>query len=108
VIAAQYWRVLGFVTQDSLARFQPSQPSRPMDPAVEKIREDVFKIALSMVDARGRDVRRAFDHLVIDPNPDSGPPWLDRIIYAHRRGQRSSEGDYAMLRLAIEGLSALA
>lgn len=107
-IATQYWRVLGFTTQDSLARFQPSQPSTPMDPALEKLREDAFNVALSLVDARGRDVRRAFDHLVIDPQPDSGPPWLDRIIYAQRRGQRASEGDYAMLRLAVEGLSALA
>ncbi len=107
-IATQYWRVLGYTTQDSLARFQPSQPYTPMDPAIEKLREDAFNVALGMVDARGRDVRRAFDHLVIDPQPDSGPAWLDRVIYAERRGQRAAEGDYAMLRLAIEGLSALA
>ena len=107
-IAAQYWRVLGFATPDSLARFQPSQPFTPMDPATEKIREDAFNVALGMVDARGRDVRRAFDHLVIDPNPDSGPPWLDRIVWAHRKGERAGERDYALLRLAIEGLEALA
>jgi len=107
-IATQYWRVLGFATRDSLARFQPSQAFTPIDPATEKIREDAFNVALSVVDARGRDDRKAFDHLCIDPYPDSGPRWLDAIIYAHRRDQRAAEWDYAMLRLAIEGLEALA
>lgn len=107
-IAGQYWRVLGFPTADSLARFQPQQPWTPMDPKTEKIREDAFNVALAMVSARGRDVRRAFDHLVIDPQPDSGPVWLDRIIYAHRQKGRAAEGDYAMLKLAIEGLEVLA
>ena len=107
-LAGQYWRVLGFPTPDSLARFQPQAPWTPMDPKVEKIREDALNVALSMVGARGRDVRRAFDHLVIDPNPDYGPAWLDAIVFAHRTNNRATERDYAMLRLAIEGLEAIA
>lgn len=107
-IAAQYWRVYGFPTPDSLARFQPQQPSTPMDPEREKIREQALSDALDIIAKVGRDHRRCFDQLVIDMNPDCGPPWLDRIAYAHRRGISASEGDYNALRLAKEGLEAIA
>jgi len=104
----QYWYTLGVVSSDSLAKFQPSAPRMTLDPVVEKIREDAFHVALAMVDARGRSVRKYFDHLVTDHNFDCGPPWLDRIIFAHRRGGRSSEQDYAWLKLALEGLEQIA
>ena len=107
-VAAQYWRVYGFLTPDSLARFQPQQPASRLEPDKERVIEDALNDALGLVRARGRDVRRAFDHLVIDINPDSGPPWLDAIVYAHRRRRRGAERDYAMLALAIEGLAAIA
>ncbi|WP_151895429.1 hypothetical protein [Sphingomonas sp. NIC1] len=107
-IAGQYWRVLGFPTPDSLARFQPRAPSTPMDPEREKIMEAALNDGLAMVRALSRDHRRAFDMLVIDPNPDCGPAWLDRIVYAHRRGEAPREADLAFLRLAKEGLEVLA
>ena len=101
-IAAQYWRVYGFATPDSLARFQPSTDYGVPDAAIDKIREDALNDALDMVRGYGRDVRTAFDQLVIDMNPDSGPPWLDRIIFG-----QADEGDHNMLRLAIKGLELL-
>ncbi|MGV0964208.1 MAG: hypothetical protein ACOYBT_09990 [Polynucleobacter sp.] len=107
-IAAQYWRVLGFPTLDSLARFQPQHPSQPMDPKLERIREDALNIALDMVRARGRDVRRCFDQLVIDPNPDHGPLWLDTIVWAYRQHRTPTERDQTSLSLALEGLDAIA
>jgi hypothetical protein len=107
-IAAQYWRAYGFTTPDSLARFQPQQPSGPPDPTADRIREDALNVALGLVRAKSRDHRRAFDQLAIDLNPDRGPGWLDRIVYAHRRQQRSSEGDYNLLRLAVEALDEIA
>lgn len=107
-IAAQYWRVLGFPTPDSLARFQPQQPSMPLDPKTERIREDALTTALDMVRARGRDVRKFFDQLVIDPNPDQGPPWLDAMVGAHRERRAASERDTTALGLAMEGLDVLA
>lgn len=107
-IAWQYWRVLGFATPDSLARFQPSQPSQPMDTERERILEAALNDALGLVGARGRDVRRAFDQLVIDPHPDHGPLFLDQIIWAHRHQKRATERDYAWLALAKEGLEAVA
>lgn len=107
-IAAQYWRVLGFHTPDSLARFQPSSPSAPPSPEDERIREDALNDGLALVQAQGRSCRFAFDQLVIDPNPDHGPAWLDRLIWARKQGRTPMEGDNNMLRLAVKGLEALA
>lgn len=108
VIAAQYWRVYGFATPDSLARFQPQNGVGIADPVKERIREDALNDALEMIRKRGHDVRRAFDSLVIDLNPDHGPAWLDRLVYAKRQKQTPEERDSNMLRLAIEGLRAIA
>lgn len=107
-IAAQYWRVYGFTTADSLARFQPQQPAMPIDPEKEKIREDALNDALGLVRSRGRSVARAFEMLVLDINPDQGPPWLDQIVWAHRHAKRAREGDYGWLKLAVEGLEMVA
>lgn len=109
-IAWQYWRVYAsqFPTPDSLARFQPCQPSARIDPDRERIIEAALNDALKIVEGESRDCRRAFDQLVIDLNPDYGPKWLDNIIYAHRRKQRATEGDYNMLRLAKKGLELIA
>lgn len=107
-IAAQYWRVYGFPTPDSLARFQPQPPSLPVDPKTERIREDALGTALDMVRARGRDVRKFFDQLVIDLNPDSGPPWLDAMVVAHRQRIAPASRDMTLLTLALEGLDTIA
>lgn len=107
-IAAQYWRIYGFGSPDSLARFQPQKPTHRPDPDRERIIEDALNDALGMVRARGHDVRRAFEQLVIDLNPDFGPGWLDQIVFAHRSKRTADERDMAMLRLAVEGLEAIA
>jgi hypothetical protein len=107
-LAAQYWRVYGFPTPDSLARFQPQQPSGPMDPVAERIREQVLTQALASVTAKGHHVRRAFDALVIDLQFDCGPAFLDAIIYAHRRERQATEREYDQLRWALEGLEEIA
>lgn len=108
VIAAQYWRVYGFATPDSLARFQPGFGAGLMDSDRERIIETALNGGLVMVRKRGHDVRRAFDQLVIDLNPDHGPAWLDRMIFAARRGHTPDERDSNMLRLALEGLEQVA
>ena len=107
VIATQYWRVFGFATPDSLARFQPSLGVGIPDPEKDRIREDALNDALDIVKRQGRDVASAFTQLVIDINPDHGPAWLDRIIYAQRKAKTPDEGDTAMLRLALIGLQAV-
>lgn len=101
-IAAQYWRIYGFSTPDSLARFQPSLGGGVPDPVKDKIREDALKDALAIITGHGRDYRKAFDQLVIEMNPDQGPAWLDRIIF-----HKADEGDHNMLRLAVKAIELL-
>lgn len=103
-MAAQYWRSYGFLTPDSLARFQPSAASAPANDDDQRRREEALTSSLDAVLKIGRSTRFAFDQLVIDMNPDSGPPFLDRIIFAHRQRQKASETDYALLRRACDGL----
>lgn len=107
-IATRYWSILGFATPDSLARFQPQQPSGPRDEDRDARREQALNEGLALVAACGREVRVAFDHLVIDPNPDQGPPWLDAIVMAHRSGTAPAERHTAMLECALTGLDAIA
>lgn len=113
-VHAQYWRHYGSAepgltqTQDSLARWQPRLGGSVPDPERDRMIENALNDALDLVRARGRFHRAAFDQLVIDINPDEGPKWLDAIVWAHRHGRRAGERDYAFLRLAIEGLEAVA
>lgn len=108
VIAAQYWRVYGFATPDSLARFQPTTAFGLPDDEKDRIREDALNDALDAVRREGRDVARAFSQLVVDLHPDCGPAWLDRAIAARHTGRSPHEADGAMLELAVRGLKAVA
>jgi hypothetical protein len=107
-IAAQYWRIYGFLTPDSLARFQPISGGGIGDPEKEKAREDALNRALASVQSEGASVARAFSQLVVDMNPDHGPAWLDRILFAKRKGEEPSEADMAMLDRALTALSVVA
>jgi hypothetical protein len=62
-----------------------------------KAREDWVLSTIRQMDRMG--VRPAFDELVIDLNPDYGPPWLDRLITREGR-----EIDRRKLALALKGL----
>lgn len=66
-------------------------------------RERWLKETLDKVNVMGRPVRRAFDDLVININPDEGPVWLDRLI-----ASKPHSDDGVMLAMAIRGISALA
>ena len=115
-VARRYWATLGVtLTPDSLARFQPQDAIG--DPMSEedrderdRMREASLLATLDVLDrcGRNREVRRAFDQLVIDPNPDQGPAWLDSIITAHRAKAQANARDYAALTLALDGLRAIA
>lgn len=113
-IARQYWRVYveGPIATNALAQFFPQEPGAPMTAddreQNDRIREAALRDGLHLIEARGRNVRRAFDQLVIDVNPDHGPSWLDRIVWSNRHGKSRTEADGNMLRLAIEGLEAIA
>lgn len=94
-IAAAYWVAFGFMTPDSLARFQPSQPGSPVDDERAQRRENWLN---GILDRIPRAERAAFDALVIDINPDAGPAWLDAVIYAKREGKPMPSGVGALNR----------
>jgi hypothetical protein len=71
-----------------------------------KRREDWLRDQLRVVETIG--VRREFDQLVVDINPDCGPDWLDRLIAYQRQGTKGRVEDIAMLNRALSALSVLA
>lgn len=74
------------------------------NPERERRREAWLVETLRAVDALGRPVRRAFDELVIDPWPDEGPAWLDRLILASRCRDRPERADMQTLAKAVAAL----
>lgn len=68
----------------------------------DKRQEFVLNRLLMRLGCRGRAVRRAFDQLVLDPWPDSGPPWLDALL----RGT-GDDGDLGAFRCAMQGIEAI-
>lgn len=73
----------------------------------EKIRRREEWLNGCLNDVRRMGVRRQFDQLVIDVNPDHGPAWLDRLIYAERQGDNGDIADRAAMRAALDALETL-
>ncbi len=74
-----------------------------------KRREEWLAENMEVVNRMGHEVRRAFDQLVIDINPDHGPLWLDRLCYAERtHAVEAKNADQRALRAALDALEALA
>ena len=69
-----------------------------------KAREQWLTGILRAIDQMGRAHRRAFDELVIDIHPDSGPTWLDRAIYARRRNEMLDQADANRLSMAVSAI----
>ena len=113
MMAWRYWRIYApqFGSPDSLARFQPSEPGKPMtdDQRAESDAEHEKRLNEGQAAVRklGHDHKRAFEQLVIDWNPDHGPAWLDRIAWAHHRKQLADRSDMAWLTKAVASLEAL-
>jgi hypothetical protein len=79
-----------------------------LDHEKAKRREQWLAHVLDFVNHMGRDVRRAFDALVVDVHPDHGPPFLDNLIYAKRRRMPPATADLAQFRRAMDALELLA
>jgi len=79
-----------------------------MPAAKAKARELWLSECLDVVNRMGRDVRRAFDQLVIDVNPDHGPAWLDGAIWAKRQRIPMPTASAIHLRRALDALEILA
>lgn len=79
----------------------------PINHAAVKRREEWLNACLDTVNRMGRDVRRAFDQLVVDVNPDSGPAWLDAAIWHTKRRQPVPGAALIHLRKALDALEML-
>ena len=73
-----------------------------------KRREQWLREVTDCVNRMGRDVRQAFDQLVIEPHPDSGPPWLDALLWDARRDAEPSRANMAKLCRAMDALDIIA
>lgn len=71
-------------------------------------KEEWLRESLETVNRMGHDVRKAFDQLVVDVNPDTGPIWMDRLLWSHERHKAPQIGDMAILRKALDPLNVLA
>lgn len=78
-----------------------------IDAKKAKAREEWLNGCLTHVNRMGREVRRAFDQLVIDVNPDHGPLWLDTMIYAQRQKLPVPLAGKSQLRRALDALETL-
>ena len=70
-----------------------------------KRREQWLTECLRVVETMG--LRSQFDQLVINVNPDHGPAFLDRLIYARRVKRETFPTDERWLEQALEALSEL-
>jgi hypothetical protein len=69
------------------------------NPVLEKRREDWIGEIITIRDSYPIEHSRAFDQLVIDINPDSGPLWLDRLVAGN-----GTQRDRQTLDLALDVL----
>lgn len=106
-IAGAYWVAY------STGRYQCALGDRThgnvtqIDSKKAKAREEWLNGCLDVANRMGRDVRRAFDQLVIDINPDHGPSWIDELIHAKRAKYPAPLAAKAQLRRALDALDAL-
>lgn len=73
-----------------------------------KRREQWLNECLTLTRRMGPQTDRAFRQLVVDVNPDQGPPWLDRLCWAAQRSDQPASPDSNTLSAALVALGALA
>ena len=71
-------------------------------------REKRLTETLRSVERMGRQHRKAFDDLVVEINPDSGPLWLDAMIWAKEHGREPDPAHTQALERAIAALEHIA
>lgn len=104
-IANAYWQA--YATGSYKCPLGESTHGGAIDLDHERIkrREEWLRDSLEMVHRMG--LRTQFDQLCIDVNPDSGPPWLDELIYARRTRAEPHPINSQRLALALKALAAL-
>lgn len=107
-IAGAYWQAY------ETGRYQCTLGDKTGGSVVEldhqriKRREEWLEEVLAFVNGMGRGVRRAFDQLVIDVHPDSGPSWLDSAVWAKKHHKPIPPECASVLQRALDPLNILA
>lgn len=107
-ISNLYWRAFETGAIRSAIADKTSGSVVELDHEKIKRQEQWLAQSLREIDGMGYAVRRAFNQLVIDVNPDHGPGWLDQLCYATRTKAAANPVDEAQLRKALSALEMLA
>lgn len=103
-----YWPMLEVGRYNCTLNDRSGRSNDNFDPEAIKAREKWLNEQLRIADRIGRTQRKLFDQLVINPNPDYGPAWLDSLIWHKARNKPFPASDHAALNMAIEVLRTLA
>jgi len=103
-IAKAYWPILEVGSYRCTLNDSFGGSNDNTDHGRAKAREQWLTSILRAVDSMGRAHRQAFDELVIDIHPDSGPAWLERAIYASKRQEAPDPSDSNRLAMAIAAM----
>lgn len=108
-ISNVYWRAYATGTYQCPLGERTYGSVVEIDAEKAKRREEWLNGCLDEVRRMGPQTDRAFRQLCIDVNPDSGPGWLDRAVYAKRRGHglNSDTTEMQLLNAAINALESL-
>lgn len=104
-IAKAYWPMLEVGTYRCTLSDPSGANDNPDDPSRIKAREEWLTGVLRRVDRMGNTTRRAFDALVIDIHPDTGPKWLDALIWHRKHAKPYPASDAQWLGLAIDAMN---
>jgi hypothetical protein len=107
-IANAYWQAYATGTYNCPLGERTHGSVIELDHERIKRREQWLNQCLDYVRCLGPQTDRAFRNLVIDVNPDSGPDWLDTVIWHHRRDLEPDKAHLAKLMLAVGALESLA
>lgn len=104
-----YWAAYGTGRITCTLADKTGGDSSPLSPEIARRREEWLSGCMDTIKRLGWTHKRFFDALVIDVNPDHGPLWLDRLLFAHRCKRVMIEpADAQALELALEGLAEIA
>lgn len=95
-----YWSHYAVGTPRCTLADRNSGAGRPDNPERDRAIEHALNAKLALAGRPGSNERSAFDQLVIDINPDSGPTWLDRVL-----GKAAQANDWGRLTAALDALA---
>lgn len=103
------YRIFGLgMPRDSLARYLPQSGGSGNDNACRAL-EGAYSAKRGRLAAMHPIYGLALGALLFDPpEADHGPAWLDRLIFAQRKGQEPNEGDVRRMQNAVVALEAIA